>query len=199
MSKNTKIGIDLGTVNSCVAVFENGSYKVIENSEGSRTTPSIVTYANDEILVGSSAKRQAVTNPEHTIFEIKRLMGRKFKDSAIQDSIKNLPYKVVESENGDAWVEIDGNKLSPQQISAEILRKMKSTAEDYLGYPVTNAIVTVPAYFDDVQRAATLAAGKIAGLTIDRLINEPTAAALSFGVDKQDSKDTKVAIFDFGG
>jgi molecular chaperone DnaK len=199
MSKKTTIGIDLGTVNSCVSVFENGTYRVIENSEGSRTTPSIVTYTESEILVGAAAKRQAVTNPEHTIFEIKRLMGRKFKDAVVQDIIKSSPYKIVEAENGDAWVEVDGKKISPQQVSAEILRKMKKTAEEYLGYEVPSAVVTVPAYFDDTQRAATLAAGKIAGLQIERIINEPTAASLAFGSDKQDKKDTKIAIFDFGG
>jgi molecular chaperone DnaK len=199
MSKKTTIGIDLGTVNSCVSVFENGTYRVIENSEGSRTTPSIVTYTESEILVGAAAKRQAVTNPEHTIFEIKRLMGRKFKDAVVQDIIKSSPYKIVEAENGDAWVEVDGKKISPQQVSAEILRKMKKTAEEYLGYEVSSAVVTVPAYFDDTQRAATLAAGKIAGLQIERIINEPTAASLAFGSDKQDKKDTKIAIFDFGG
>ena len=199
MSKKTTIGIDLGTVNSCVAVYENGTYKVIENSEGARTTPSMVTYTGNEILVGSAAKRQAVTNPEHTVFEVKRLIGRKFKDADVQKSIKTLPYKIIEAENGDAWVEIDGKQLSPQQVSAEILRKMKKTAEDYLGYEVTNAVITVPAYFNDSQRQATKDAGKIAGLTVDRIINEPTASSLAFGLDKQSKSDRKVVIVDCGG
>jgi molecular chaperone DnaK len=196
--KKATIGIDLGTGVSCVAVFENGTYKIIENSEGSRTTPSIVTYADNEILVGAAAKRQAVTNPTNTIYEVKRLIGRKFKDPEVQNSIKTLPYKVVEAENGDAWVEVNGVRLSPQQVSAEILRKMKKTAEEYLGYEVTNAVITVPAYFNDVQRAATKDSGRIAGLTVDRIINEPTAGSLAFGLDKQSTIDKKVLIWDTG-
>lgn len=196
--KKTTIGIDLGTGVSCVSVYENGTYKIIENAEGSRTTPSIVTYTDTEILVGSAAKRQAITNPTNTIYEVKRLIGRKFKDTEVQSSIKTLPYKVVEAENGDAWVEINGKAVSPQQISADILRKMKKTAEDYLGYEVTNAVVTVPAYFNDSQRAATKDAGTIAGLSIDRIINEPTAGALAFGLDKQDKNDRKIVIWDTG-
>jgi molecular chaperone DnaK len=196
--KKATIGIDLGTGVSCVAVFENGTYKIIENSEGSRTTPSIVTYADNEILVGAAAKRQAVTNPTNTIYEVKRLIGRKFKDPEVQNSIKTLPYKVVEAENGDAWVEVNGVRLSPQQVSAEILRKMKKTAEEYLGYEVTNAVITVPAYFNDAQRAATKDSGRIAGLTVDRIINEPTAGSLAFGLDKQSTIDKKVLIWDTG-
>jgi molecular chaperone DnaK len=196
--KKVTIGIDLGTGVSCVAVFENGTYKIIENSEGSRTTPSIVTYADNEILVGAAAKRQAVTNPTNTIYEVKRLIGRKFKDPEVQNSIKTLPYKVVEAENGDAWVEVNGVRLSPQQVSAEILRKMKKTAEEYLGYEVTNAVITVPAYFNDAQRAATKDSGRIAGLTVDRIINEPTAGSLAFGLDKQSTIDKKVLIWDTG-
>ena len=198
MSKHI-IGIDLGTVNSCVAVYDNGNYKIIENSEGARTTPSIVTYTDSEILVGAAAKRQAVTNPKNTIFEVKRLIGRKFNDPEVQSEIKILPYTVVEAANGDAWVEVDGKALSPQQVSAEILRKLKQTAEDYLGQPVTNAVITVPAYFNDAQRQATKDAGVIAGLTVDRIINEPTAGALSFGVDKSEKDDRKVAVYDLGG
>lgn len=198
MSKHI-IGIDLGTVNSCVAVYDNGNYKIIENSEGARTTPSIVTYTDSEILVGAAAKRQAVTNPKNTIFEVKRLIGRKFNDPEVQAEIKILPYTVVEAANGDAWVEVDGKALSPQQVSAEILRKLKQTAEDYLGQPVTNAVITVPAYFNDAQRQATKDAGVIAGLNVDRIINEPTAGALSFGVDKSEKDDRKVAVYDLGG
>lgn len=196
---NHIIGIDLGTVNSCVAVYDNGNYKIIENAEGTRTTPSIVTYTDTEVLVGASAKRQAVSNPKNTIFEVKRLIGRKFNDPAVQEEIKILPYTVVEAANGDAWVEVNGKALSPQQVSAEILRKLKQTAEEYLGFTVTNAVITVPAYFNDAQRQATKDAGAIAGLTVDRIINEPTAGALSFGVDKSEKNDRKVAVYDLGG
>ncbi len=193
------IGIDLGTTNSCVAIVENGTTKVIENSEGARTTPSIVAYANDEILVGASAKRQAVTNPKNTIYAAKRLIGRKFKEQAVQKDIDLMPYKIIESKNGDAWVEASGKELAPPQISAEVLRKMKKTAEDYLGTEVTQAVITVPAYFNDQQRQATKDAGAIAGLEVLRIINEPTAAALAYGVDKTDKKDRKVAVYDLGG
>jgi molecular chaperone DnaK len=193
------IGIDLGTTNSCVAVIENGVTKVIENSEGARTTPSIVAYANNEILVGASAKRQAVTNPKNTIYASKRLIGRKFKEEAVQKDINLMPYKIVEANNGDAWVEANGEQLAPPQISAEVLRKMKKTAEDYLGHEVTQAVITVPAYFNDSQRQATKDAGRIAGLEVLRIINEPTAAALSYGVDKSDKKDRKIAVYDLGG
>ena len=199
MSKSTTIGIDLGTVNSCVAVYENGNYKIIENSEGNRTTPSIVAYTSGEVLVGASAKRQAITNPKNTIYEAKRLIGRRFDDAEVQKSIKTLPYGVVKAENGDAWVEANGEKLAPPQVSAEVLRKMKQTAEDYLGHTVTDAVITVPAYFNDSQRQATKDAGKIAGLNVLRIINEPTAAALAFGLDKEDKRDRKVAIWDTGG
>ena len=193
------IGIDLGTTNSCVAVIENGTPKVIENSEGARTTPSIVAYANDEILVGASAKRQAVTNPKNTIYAAKRLIGRKFKEEAVQKDINLMPYKIVEADNGDAWVQANEDKLAPPQISAEVLRKMKKTAEDYLGEIVTQAVITVPAYFNDAQRQATKDAGKIAGLEVLRIINEPTAAALAYGVDKNDKADRKIAVYDLGG
>lgn len=193
------IGIDLGTTNSCVAVIENGVTKVIENSEGARTTPSIVAYANDEILVGASAKRQAVTNPKNTIYAAKRLIGRKFTEEAVQKDIDLMPYTIINAENGDAWVEAAGQKLAPPQISAEVLRKMKKTAEDYLGHEVTQAVITVPAYFNDSQRQATKDAGRIAGLEVLRIINEPTAAALAYGVDKADKKDRKVAVYDLGG
>jgi len=193
------IGIDLGTTNSCVAVIENGIPKVIENSEGARTTPSIVAYANDEVLVGASAKRQAVTNPKNTIYAAKRLIGRKFKEQAVQKDIDLMPYSIVENDNGDAWVQVNDNKLAPPQISAEVLRKMKKTAEDYLGHEVTQAVITVPAYFNDSQRQATKDAGRIAGLEVLRIINEPTAAALAYGVDKQDKRDRKVAVYDLGG
>jgi molecular chaperone DnaK len=193
------IGIDLGTTNSCVSVIENGIPKVIENSEGARTTPSIVAYANGEILVGASAKRQAVTNPQNTIYAAKRLIGRKFKEEAVQKDIDLMPYKIIEAKNGDAWVEANNDKLAPPQISAEVLRKMKKTAEDYLGHEVTQAVITVPAYFNDSQRQATKDAGKIAGLEVLRIINEPTAAALSYGVDKSDKADRKVAVYDLGG
>jgi molecular chaperone DnaK len=192
------IGIDLGTTNSCVAVIENGIPKVIENSEGARTTPSIVAYT-DEILVGASAKRQAVTNPKNTIYAAKRLIGRKFTEEAVQKDINLMPYKIVANDNGDAWVQVNEDKLAPPQISAEVLRKMKKTAEDYLGHEVTQAVITVPAYFNDSQRQATKDAGRIAGLEVLRIINEPTAAALAYGVDKQDKRDRKVAVYDLGG
>ncbi len=193
------IGIDLGTTNSCVAILENGIAKVIENSEGARTTPSIVAYANGEILVGASAKRQAVTNPKNTIYAAKRLIGRKFEEKEVQKDINLMPYTIVKADNGDAWIEANSEKLAPPQISAEVLRKMKKTAEDYLGKEVTQAVITVPAYFNDSQRQATKDAGKIAGLEVLRIINEPTAAALAYGVDKADKKDRKVAVYDLGG
>jgi molecular chaperone DnaK len=198
MSKNVVIGIDLGTGTSCVAITENGIPKIIENSEGSRTTPSIVAYTNDEILVGQSAKRQAITNHKNTIYEAKRLIGRKFKDTEVQKSLKTLSYEVAEADNGDAWVMASDRKLAPPQVSAEVLKKMKQTAEDYLGHPVTQAVITVPAYFNDSQRQATKDAGKIAGLEVLRIINEPTAAALAFGMDKQEKRDRKIAVFDCG-
>src|ERR1700740_1253236 len=194
------IGIDLGTTNSCVAIMEGGKPKVIENSEGARTTPSIVAYAdNDEILVGAPAKRQAVTNAKNTLFAVKRLIGRKFEEKEVQKDIGLMPYKIVKADNGDAWVEIRGKKVAPQQISAEVLRKMKKTAEDYLGEEVTEAVITVPAYFNDSQRQATKDAGRIAGLEVKRIINEPTAAALAFGEDKATKKDQKIAVYDLGG
>jgi len=193
------IGIDLGTTNSCVAIIENGVTKVIENSEGNRTTPSIVAYANGEILVGASAKRQAVTNPKNTIYASKRLIGRKFHEQAVQKDIDLMPYKIIQADNGDAWVEANDEKLAPPQISAEVLRKMKITAEDYLGHEVTQAVITVPAYFNDSQRQATKDAGRIAGLEVLRIINEPTAAALAYGVDKADKRDRKIAVYDLGG
>jgi len=193
------IGIDLGTTNSCVAIVENGIPKVIENSEGARTTPSIIAYANDEILVGASAKRQSVTNPKNTIYAAKRLIGRKFKEQAVQKDIDLMPYEIMEAKNGDAWVRASGKELAPPQISAEVLRKMKKTAEDYLGHEVTQAVITVPAYFNDSQRQATKDAGQIAGLEVLRIINEPTAAALSYGVDKTDKADRKIAVYDLGG
>jgi len=193
------IGIDLGTTNSCVAIMEGGKPKVIENSEGARTTPSIVAYTdNDEILVGAPAKRQAVTNAKHTIFAAKRLIGRKFEEKEVQKDINLMPYKIVRADNGDAWVEVRGKKIAPQQVSAEVLRKMKKTAEDYLGEPVTEAVITVPAYFNDSQRQATKDAGRIAGLEVKRIINEPTAAALAFGLDKKEG-DRKIAVYDLGG
>jgi len=192
------IGIDLGTTNSCVAVIENGKSKIIENSEGARTTPSIVAYG-DEILVGAPAKRQAVTNSKNTIYASKRLIGRKFKEEAVQKDINLMPYEIVEAENGDAWVKVKDDTLAPPQISAEVLRKMKKTAEDYLGEEVTQAVITVPAYFNDSQRQATKDAGKIAGLEVLRIINEPTAAALAYGVDKDDKRDRKIAVYDLGG
>ena len=194
------IGIDLGTTNSCVAVMENGTPKVIENSEGARTTPSIVGYTDDgEILCGAPAKRQAVTNPKNTIYASKRLIGRRFDEKAVQTDIGKLPFKIVKADNGDAWVEVRGKKIAPPQVSAEVLRKMKKTAEDYLGEPVTEAVITVPAYFNDSQRQATKDAGRIAGLDVKRIINEPTAAALAFGMDKSAGKDQKIAVYDLGG
>ena len=194
------IGIDLGTTNSCVAIMEGGKPKVIENSEGARTTPSIVAYTeDDEILVGAPAKRQAVTNAKNTIYAVKRLIGRKYDDSEVQKALKLSPYKIVRADNGDAWVEVRGRKIAPQQVSAEILRKMKKTAEDYLGEEVTEAVITVPAYFNDSQRQATKDAGRIAGLDVKRIINEPTAAALAFGLDKAGRKDMKIAVYDLGG
>ena len=193
------IGIDLGTTNSCVAIVENGNPRVIENSEGARTTPSIVAYTADEIMVGASAKRQSVTNPKNTIYAAKRLIGRKFQEEAVQKDIHLMPYTIVENDNGDAWVQAQDKRLAPPQISAEVLRKMKKTAEDYLGTEVTQAVITVPAYFNDSQRQATKDAGRIAGLEVLRIINEPTAAALAYGVDKQTTKDRKVAVYDLGG
>ncbi|MDQ6916270.1 MAG: molecular chaperone DnaK [Pseudomonadota bacterium] len=193
------IGIDLGTTNSCVAIMEGGKPKVIENSEGSRTTPSVVAYQDDgEILVGAPAKRQAVTNAKNTLYAIKRLIGRKFDEKEVQKDIGLMPYKIVKADNGDAWVEVRGKKIGPQQVSAEILRKMKKTAEDYLGEEVTEAVITVPAYFNDSQRQATKDAGRIAGLEVKRIINEPTAAALAFGMDKKEG-DRKIAVYDLGG
>lgn len=194
------IGIDLGTTNSCVSIMEGNVTRVIENSEGARTTPSIVAYQEDgEVLVGASAKRQAVTNPKNTIYAVKRLIGRKFEEKEVQKDIDLMPYSITKADNGDAWVEVRGKKLAPQQISAEILRKMKKTAEDYLGETVTEAVITVPAYFNDSQRQATKDAGRIAGLDVKRIINEPTAAALAFGLDKQDKADRKIAVYDLGG
>lgn len=192
------IGIDLGTTNSCVAVMEGDKVKVIENAEGTRTTPSIIAYKDGEILVGQSAKRQAVTNPKNTLYAIKRLIGRRFDDKVVQKDIGMVPYKIVKADNGDAWVEVNGKKMAPPQISAETLQKMKKTAEDYLGEKVTDAVVTVPAYFNDSQRQATKDAGKIAGLNVKRIINEPTAAALAYGMDKKKG-DTTVAVYDLGG
>jgi len=197
MSKHI-IGVDLGTTNSCVAILENGVAKIIENSEGARTTPSIIAYG-DEILVGAPAKRQAVTNPKNTIYAAKRLIGRKFNEKEVQKDIDLMPYSIVEAANGDAWIQVNDEKLAPPQVSAEVLRKMKKTAEDYLGAEVTQAVITVPAYFNDSQRQATKDAGKIAGLEVLRIINEPTAAALAYGVDKADKRDRKVAVFDLGG
>src|SRR5680860_303524 len=192
------IGIDLGTTNSCVAIMDGDKVRVIENAEGDRTTPSIIAYTDDnEILVGQSAKRQAVTNPHNTIYAIKRLIGRRFKDDVVQKDIKMVPYKIAEADNGDAWVEVKGQKMAPPQVSAEILKKMKKTAEDYLGEKVTEAVITVPAYFNDAQRQATKDAGRIAGLDVKRIINEPTAAALAYGQDVK--KDKNIAVFDLGG
>ena len=194
------IGIDLGTTNSCVSVMEGNTTRVIENSEGTRTTPSVIAYQEDgEILVGAPAKRQAVTNPQNTIYAVKRLIGRKFNEKEVQKDIDLMPYKIAKADNGDAWVEIRGEKLAPPQVSAEILRKMKKTAEDYLGEEVTEAVITVPAYFNDAQRQATKDAGRIAGLDVKRIINEPTAAALAFGLDKQAKGDRKIAVYDLGG
>ena len=194
------IGIDLGTTNSCVDIMEGNTTKVIENAEGARTTPSIIAYQEDgEILVGASAKRQAVTNPKNTLYAVKRLIGRKFTEKEVQKDIDLMPYTISAADNGDAWVEVRGNKMAPPQISAEVLRKMKKTAEDYLGEPVTEAVITVPAYFNDAQRQATKDAGRIAGLDVKRIINEPTAAALAFGLDKQEKGDRKIAVYDLGG
>jgi len=194
------IGIDLGTTNSCVAVMEGDKVKVLENSEGARTTPSIVAYADDkEVLVGQSAKRQAVTNPTNTLFAVKRLIGRRFADDVVQKDIEMVPYKIIKADNGDAWVQARDEKLAPPQISAQVLKKMKKTAEDYLGEKVTEAVITVPAYFNDAQRQATKDAGRIAGLEVKRIINEPTAAALAYGMDKADGKDRKIAVYDLGG
>jgi molecular chaperone DnaK len=194
------IGIDLGTTNSCVAVMEGGQPKVIENSEGARTTPSIIAYMEDgEVLVGAPAKRQAVTNPRSTLYAVKRLIGRKFEEKEVQKDINMMPYAIVRAENGDAWVAARDRKLAPPQVSAEVLRKMKKTAEDYLGEEVTEAVITVPAYFNDAQRQATKDAGRIAGLDVKRIINEPTAAALAFGLDKGGGKDRKIAVYDLGG
>jgi len=193
------IGIDLGTTNSCVAILENGNVKVIENAEGARTTPSIIAYSNDgETLVGQSAKRQAVTNPQNTLYAVKRLIGRRFEEDVVQKDIKMVPYKIAKADNGDAWVEVKGQKMAPPQISAEVLKKMKKTAEDYLGEAVTEAVITVPAYFNDSQRQATKDAGRIAGLDVKRIINEPTAAALAYGMDKAKG-DSTVIVYDLGG
>jgi len=194
------IGIDLGTTNSCVAVMDGGKVKILENAEGTRTTPSIVAYMEDgETLVGAPAKRQAVTNPTNTLYAVKRLIGRKFTEDAVQKDINLMPYKIVKADNGDAWVEAQGKKLAPSQVAADVLRKMKKTAEDFLGETVTEAVITVPAYFNDSQRQATKDAGRIAGLDVKRIINEPTAAALAFGMDKSEKGDRKIAVFDLGG
>src|SRR5512143_2278945 len=193
------IGIDLGTTNSCVAVMEGGKPKVIENAEGARTTPSIIAYMEDgEILVGAAAKRQAVTNPKNTLYAVKRLIGRRFEEKEVQKDIHLMPYKIMRADNGDAWVDVRGKRIAPPEISAQVLVKMKKTAEDYLGEPVTEAVITVPAYFNDSQRQATKDAGRIAGLEVKRIINEPTAAALAFGLDKQEG-DRKIAVYDLGG
>jgi molecular chaperone DnaK len=192
------IGIDLGTTNSCVAIMDGDKPRVIENSEGDRTTPSIVAFTDDEVLVGQTAKRQAVTNPENTLYAIKRLIGRRFTEDAVQKDIKLVPYKIVQADNGDAWVEVRGKKMAPPEVSARVLMKMKKTAEDFLGEPVTEAVITVPAYFNDSQRQATKDAGKIAGLDVKRIINEPTAAALAYGMDKAKG-DSKIVVYDLGG
>ncbi|HWW06796.1 molecular chaperone DnaK [Collimonas sp.] len=194
------IGIDLGTTNSCVAIMESGQSKVLENAEGARTTPSVVGYQDDgEILVGAPAKRQAITNPKNTLYAVKRLIGRKFDEKEVQKDIHLMPYQIIKADNGDAWIEVRGKKLAPPQISAEVLRKMKKTAEDYLGQEVTEAVITVPAYFNDSQRQATKDAGRIAGLDVKRIINEPTAAALAFGLDKSGKAERKIAVYDLGG
>jgi molecular chaperone DnaK len=194
------IGIDLGTTNSCVALMEGKQVKVIENSEGARTTPSVAAYLDDnQILVGAPARRQAITNPANTLFAVKRLIGRRFEEKEVQKDIGLMPYRIIRADNGDAWVEAHDEKLAPPQVSAEVLRKMKKTAEDYLGEPVTEAVITVPAYFNDSQRQATKDAGRIAGLEVRRIINEPTAAALAFGLDRQENRDRKIAVFDLGG
>jgi molecular chaperone DnaK len=200
MNMGKIIGIDLGTTNSCVAIMEGNTTKVIENSEGARTTPSIIAYQEDgEVLVGASAKRQAVTNPRNTLYAVKRLIGRKFTEKEVQKDIDLMPYTIAAADNGDAWVEVRGKKMAPPQVSAEVLRKMKKTAEDYLGEEVTEAVITVPAYFNDAQRQATKDAGRIAGLEVKRIINEPTAAALAFGLDKHGAGDRKIAVYDLGG
>ena len=198
-TQRTIIGIDLGTTNSCVAIVDGTTPRVIENSEGARTTPSVVAYTNDDILVGASAKRQAITNPANTIHAAKRLIGRKFNDAEVQKDRHLIAYAIVENANGDAWIEAHGSRMAPPQVSAEVLRKMKATAESYVGHPVTEAVITVPAYFNDAQRQATKDAGRIAGLDVKRIINEPTAAALAFGLDKQLKGDSKVVVFDLGG
>ena len=189
------IGIDLGTTNSCVAVMEGNEPRVIENAEGDRTTPSVVAFTADdnEVIVGAAAKRQAVTNPNNTLYAVKRLIGRRFTDDEVQKDIDLVPYKIIKADNGDAWVEANGKKMAPPEISARVLQKMKKTAEDYLGEPVTEAVITVPAYFNDSQRQATKDAGKIAGLEVKRIINEPTASALAFGMDKKEG-DRKIAV-----
>ena len=193
------IGIDLGTTNSCVSVLDGGTSRVIENAEGDRTTPSVVGYTADgEVLVGQSAKRQAVTNPTNTVFAVKRLIGRKFEDKVVQKDISMVPYTISKADNGDAWVEAGGEKMAPPQVSAQVLMKMKKTAEDFLGEAVTEAVITVPAYFNDSQRQATKDAGKIAGLEVKRIINEPTAAALAYGMDKRGG-DRTIAVYDLGG
>jgi molecular chaperone DnaK len=193
------IGIDLGTTNSCVAILEGKNPRVIENSEGARTTPSIVAFTNDdEVLVGQSAKRQAVTNPNNTLFAVKRLIGRKFQDQVVQRDINMVPYKIIKADNGDAWVGVKDKKMAPPEVSARVLMKMKKTAEDYLGETVKEAVITVPAYFNDSQRQATKDAGRIAGLDVKRIINEPTAAALAYGLDKK-TGDSKIAVYDLGG
>lgn len=193
------IGIDLGTTNSCVAIMDGANARVLENAEGDRTTPSIIAYTQDgEILVGQPAKRQAVTNPQNTLFAIKRLIGRRFQDEEVQRDESIMPFKIISADNGDAWIDVKGQKLAPPQISAEILKKMKKTAEDYLGEPVTEAVITVPAYFNDAQRQATKDAGRIAGLDVKRIINEPTAAALAYGLDKEIGNRT-IAVYDLGG
>jgi Molecular chaperone len=192
------IGIDLGTTNSCVAVMDGGVAKVIENSEGDRTTPSIVAFTADETLVGEPAKRQAVTNAENTVFAAKRLIGRRFDEKVVQHDLELMPYKIIKAGNGDAWIEAQGKQMAPPEISAKVLQKMKKTAEDYLGHEVTEAVITVPAYFNDSQRQATKDAGKIAGLEVKRIINEPTAAALAYGLDNKEG-DRKIAVYDLGG
>ncbi|MCC6594728.1 MAG: molecular chaperone DnaK, partial [Xanthomonadales bacterium] len=194
------IGIDLGTTNSCVAIIESGGVKVIENAEGDRTTPSVVAFTKDgEVLCGAPAKRQAVTNPRNTLYAVKRLIGRKFAEQVVQKDLGMVPYSIVEADNGDAWIDAAGKKMAPPEISARVLMKMKKTAEDYLGEPVTEAVITVPAYFNDSQRQATKDAGRIAGLEVKRIINEPTAAALAYGLDKKGAGDRKIAVYDLGG
>ena len=192
------IGIDLGTTNSCVSVLDGDTAKIIENAEGERTTPSIIAYTDSEILVGQPAKRQSVTNPTNTLFAIKRLIGRRYEDEEVQRDLKIMPYKIIKADNGDAWVEANSEKMAPPQISAEVLKKMKSTAEDYLGEKVTGAVITVPAYFNDSQRQATKDAGRIAGLDVKRIINEPTAAAFAYGVNNSKG-DSTIAVYDLGG